>query len=434
VPPTPQVTFGRATGESIAPLINPVVRRDQLTLDQLIAKNDEPAPVLVIQELSGAESRQLVLGGRAKPFLGSLKFTGKMRTDKTPYTGFAKANQTVLGADQDDTEMNGEWHDRFLSDPDEVHAVLRQAVSSDEPGTIGMSRVEIRTARDLATLIDDFRLAGRQLRVSWAHLSYIGRIVEFEQDWQNLFDCKWRIKFEWIGPDDLTAGMPSPARTTLVGMTQAIAAGYQDMHAATNFDDLDGLRPSFADLIDRGVGAAAQTIEDLANTVETRISAVTDTIDAVRRGVTLASLVRDQAQDVIDSLNETTASAMLAIDTGDTVLKTIDKIRSEPESLQDLIGIDPGSAIAAACQQMGAVSAARELKHISARQRFNALRSLDTEVIAIVIMRDGQDLRDVAQRWYDSPSDWDVIRKFNGFRSSSVPVGTVVFVPALSQP
>jgi hypothetical protein len=47
-------------------------------------------------------------------------------------------------------------------------------------------------------------------------------------------------------------------------------------------------------------------------------------------------------------------------------------------------------------------------------------------------MKAQQDLRDLAQRWYGSPDDWNEIRTFNNFSSSVVPAGTVVFIPALS--
>ena len=45
-------------------------------------------------------------------------------------------------------------------------------------------------------------------------------------------------------------------------------------------------------------------------------------------------------------------------------------------------------------------------------------------------MRDQQDLRDIATRFYGTPGDAEKIRKFNGFTTYSPPAGTLVFVPA----
>lgn len=405
----------------------------QLTLQDAIEETGADAPVLILHELTGEEDRQLILGGRALPFKGGLKFAGEMRLENTPYTGFAKVNQTVLGAQEQDTEMSGEWHDRYLGDPDVVHAIVRRSVRSPQEGTIASRRTEIKSARELFDIIEDMRLSARVIRVSWAHLSYIGRINVFEHDWQTLHDVKWKIKFMWIGKDE-DSGMPSPPVTTLVELARSISSGYRDLHEATNFDDLaDELNPSFADSIDRAVGQAQQTIEAMAQSVETRISSATDSLDGLRRMTTLAALARDQAQDVIDELDGTVAAAMLMKKTAVDIARTAEGIVDGSQDLEDLIDIDPGDSIAAACQQFGAIRAARALKHIAARRRSQALRTLDEEVIAIVSLRDGQDLRDVATEWYGSPTDWDQIRRFNGFVASTAPAGTLVFVPSQRQ-
>lgn len=404
----------------------------QLTLEDAIEETGADAPTLRLHELTGPEERQLILGGRALPFKGSLKFAGEMRLENTPYTGFPKVNQTVLGAQEQDTEMNGEWHDRYLADPDVEHATIRRIVPSTE-GVIESRPTRLRTARELADIIDDMRLSARPIRVSWAHLSYIGRINVFEQDWQTLHDVKWKIKWMWIGKDEDT-GMPSPPVTTLVELARSISSGYRDLHEATNFDDLaDELDPSFADSIDRAVGQAQQTIEAMAQSVETRISSATASLDGLRRMTTLAALARDQAQDVIDALDGTVAAAMLTRKTAGDIATTAGGIVDGSQDLEELVDIDPGDSIAAACQQYGAIRAARALRHIAARRRAAALRTLDNEVIAIVSIRDGQDLRDVATEWYGSPTDWDQIRRFNGFVASTAPAGTLVFVPSQRQ-
>ena len=428
----PAGSFGTATGNAVPALLSPIVRDHQLTFAQLVENMSDAAPVLVIHELTGPESRQVALAGRALPFRGSLKFIGEMRLDSTAYVGYPKVNQTVLGAQEQDTEMNGEWHDRFLLDPGEVSAVLRAAVDSPEPGSIGMARSELRTARDLCILFDDIRLSGRRLRVSWAHIQRLGRLAIFEQDWQNLHDVKWRLKFEWVGQDD-KIGLPSPTRSTIVGLAQALSSGYVVLHQATNFDDLAGsMDAGFADRIDRGVGRLRATIDSIGSAVETRVSAATTAIDAVRRSLSLATEVRDQAQNLIDAINGTVAAAMLTVgavkSAGDGVTGAV----QSPGAFADFTGIDPGSQIAAACQLVGAVGAARALRHLAARQRFGVLRNLDSNVIAIVRLREQEDLRDLARQWYGTPDSWDEIRRFNSLSSSMAPAGTLLFIPALS--
>ncbi len=426
-PASPKVTLGTATGEAAPPLLNPTVVDQQLTFEQFVTRGVDPAPVIVIHELTGPDSRQIALGGRALPFRGSLKFAGEMRVENTPYTGYPKVNQTVLGATEDDTEMNGEWHDRFLLDPDEVSAVLRIATTGGADGTVGLSRTEIRTARDLCILFDDVRRSGRLLRVSWMHLQRLGRLAMFEQDWQNPHDVKWRMKFSWVGPDD-QVGLPSPTRPSITGLAQALGTGYTDVHQATNFDAIGNLDPTFADRVDTLVGKLQATISSVGDAAESRISGATQTLDAVRRGISLAAQARDQAQDIIDAIDATTASAML---TGSTV-KTAGTDLSgltDQQALLDFIGLAPGDHIIAACQAVGAVRAARAMKHIAARQRFQFLRSIESDVLAIVTIGQNEDLRDIARQWYGTPDDWDEIRSFNGLTSSTAPAGSLIFVP-----
>lgn len=433
-PAPPQVTIGPGTGEAAPPpLLNPNVREKQISFDQFIERSTDPAPVLVIHELTGPDSRQVALGGRALPFRpGSLKFAGEMRLENTPYTGYPKVNQTVLGAIENDTEMNGEWHDRFLLDPDGPSAVLRQAVDSPDPGTIAMSRTELRTARDLCILFDDIRTSGRLLRVSWMHIQRLGRLQMFEQDWQNPHDVKWRMKFQWIGKDDQT-GLPSPTRPSITGLAQALNTGYTDVHQATNFDGIDNLNPAFADKVDALVGRLQATIGSIGNAAESRISGVTQTLDAVRRGMSLAAAARDQAQELIDSLNETVSSAMVTGEDIRSAGSTLSGL-TDQGALADFVGLDPGNDIIAACQRMGAIRAARALKHIAARERLRLLRTIESDVIAIVTLGQDEDLRDVARQWYGTADDWDQIREFNGLSSSTAKAGTLIFVPTLRAP
>jgi len=428
----PNVTFGQATVEPATRLLNPNVRDQQVSFQDFVARPSEPAPVLVIHEVGGSERRQIALAGRALPFRGSMKFSGEMRLENTPYTGYPKVNQTVLGAIESDQEMNGEWHDRYLLDPDEVSAVLRSPSANPGEGTIGLTRTELRSARDLCVLFDDIRRAGRLLRVSWLHLQRLGRLAMFEQDWQNPHDVKWRMKFSWVGIDD-DVGLPSPVRPSITGLAQALSTGYTSLHDATNFDALPNLEPSFADGVDALVGRMQATIASIGDAAESRVSGATQTFDAIRRGISLAGQARDQAQQLLDALDATTYSAMT----------TSSAIQSAGVSATGLVGqgglrifetMSPGDHIVAACQAVAATRAARAMKHVAARERFRLLRSIESDVVAIVTMGADEDLRDISAQWYGTPDEWDEIRKFNGLASSSAPVGSLIFVPSLGAP
>lgn len=428
----PSVTLGHATGVS-----QPIIRNNQLTLDQLIDLNAAPSsvPVLVIHDFTGG--RQIALGGRALPFRGSIKFISNQRIDEGEYTGFPRVNQTVLGGREGDTEMNGEWHDRYLDDPAGPSAILRSTVDNGDASDIGFSRTELRTGRDLCELFEDIVYRGRPLKVLWAHLFRLGRLTSFEQDWQNLHDVKWKMTFKWIGREE-QFGMPSPARTTLVGLSQAFKASYSDMHAATNFDGLDGLDAGFADRVDTFTGKIKRAVAEAETTVERRVSAVSDQRDALLRATSIATYVRDQAQQLIDVMDSATYPAMLAVQQPnslvpdgfrDTDALTDFDFGKSGRLIENLTSAPPGQAVAAACQQRAAVRAARQMRHTAARQRFAAIRSLQQDALGTVILRDGKDLRDLSRDWYGNPEDWEQIRQFNGFSGVSPPAGSLVFIP-----
>lgn len=420
---SPSVTIGKGTGEALpvrAP--SPV---QTLVFGSAQAQAGVTAPSLVIRELGG-DKRQVFLSERALPYRG-LPFVSEMRMDEGEYVGYPRISQTPLGAKELETQIGGCWKDVFLGR--QVNGVAIANVLRSEPPTFsdGALNVSLRknaltSARDLCDLFEDMVYSAHPVRVTWLHLRRLGRVARFEQNWLNPHDCEWKILFKWIGRDE-QIGLPSPARTELVGLAKALSSSYTELHEATNFDGLDGLEPSFADAVDTRVGQIQRAVLEISDAIETRAAAVPRSIDALRRATALSTLVRDQAQILIDTLDASVAPAMIVVG---AIAPLVPGVRN----VVDQLTVNAGRAIAAACQQRGAVRAARATKHTAARQRFSALRAVGSDVIAIVAMRDGQDLRDIAQRFYGRPDDWDQIRSFNNLPSSTAPAGTLVFVPA----
>lgn len=451
----PQVTIGEPTAQRVprASLGTPSAQRGAQRIPQVVdnkvklgdayTETGAQTPSLVIKELNGPR-RQVTLRGRALPFRGSVKFAVEQNIDEGKYTGYPRKNQTVLGATEADTEMNGVWHDRFIGDADDdsvaflvAFADTSNAVSEDNTIDIGFAQSKLRTAKDLVDIFEDIAYNGRALRVTWAHIVRLGRIARFEHTWLNLHDVEWKVTFKWIGRDE-QVGLPSPARTTLVGVSEAFRAAATDVHDATNFDGLTELSPSFADRVDVIVGRVEGAIAEMTNAVEQRIESVSNTVDALRRGLAIAAFVRDQAQNLLDTFDAIAYPAMLALQDPGTVVP--DGLTFEALSDVDIgranaliaatLGVPVGKAMAAACQNRAAVRLARKMKHVAARQRFAAIRQLEAESLGAVILRDHQDLRDLAAEWYGNPEDWEQIRKFNGLSTVSPPAGTMVFIPS----
>lgn len=454
--PDPNVTFGTATKEvatgrvfSLPVIQSPMVTEQ--TLDQ--ASDPSAPPILRIEELTGTQ-RSIVLTGRALPYRNSLKFCSEQEIDEGKYIGYPQINQTPLGAHEKETEMTGAWKDRFLGDGGDTQiagggfAFMEEFVPAGLTidGDIGdLSRKNtLRSARDLCDLFQDVVYRARPIRFRWLHIRMVGRLTSFEQNWLNPHDVEWKMTFKWIGRDEKVA-MAAPTQTTLVGLAHAFSSSYTDLHEATNFDDLADLQPDFADAVDQAVGKIQQAVTDVHDSLASGVAAVTDPMDALRRATTLATFVRDQAQDLIDTIDEAVAPAILLSAqagiapspgslSGVGDLFTVIGIQTSPgvQALLgvDLTGVDPGRAIAASCQQRAAVRAARAMRHTAARQRFIALRSLAANAIGVVMLHDRQDLRDLARDWYGNAGDGEQIRKYNHLTTYSPPVGTLVFIPA----
>lgn len=441
----PQATFGTATGINAPTLLNVTPpQKVNRSLAQAIEQSEIDAPVITIAELTG-QRRVITLRGRALPYRGSLKFTSQQRIDEGEYTGFPRVNHTVLGGRELDTEMNGVWKDRFLGDESagsdqQASAFIEDFVPDgvSVPVDSPLSAFnKLLSARDLCLLFESLAYEGPPLRFKWLHIRRIGRLEKFEQDWQNPHDVAWKMTFKWISRDE-QVGLPSPAQTTLTGLADAFKAGAVDVHEATNFDDLDDLDPRFADTIDIGVGKIEAAIAEVEDTIENRVQAIGDATSALRRVTSIGVFLRDQAQQLIDALDEVVYPAMVAVKQPGTAVPTgfsFDvltdvSLGKSGDFVESLTSVPPGAAISAACQNRAAARAARHLKHVAARQRFSAIRQLEADSIGVVTIRDGEDLRDVAATFYGDSADWEQIRSYNELSTVSPPIGTVVFVPA----
>lgn len=433
---SPQATAGQATGQAVTP-IN--IRRitppnvKQLTLNQASEITSQLlAPLLVIEELTGTK-REIKLSERALPYRG-LKFEAQMRMDEGEYTGYPRVNQTILGGRESDTELSGMWKDRFLGDRSSGQVRLQVggptgSASLEEfvpDGVLveadsGLSRKSLLlSARDLCDLFEDVVYRGRTLRLKWLHLRRIGRLERFSQNWLNPHDVEWKMNFKWISRDEKVA-FPSPSTATLVGLSYAFHSAYVDMHSATNFDGIDDLAPEFADRVDAGVGRVQRAVRDVNDAVETRVAAVTDPVDAIRRATTIATFVRDECADLIETIDGSVSSSILVSPTA--------FVPGQPPTLDSFTNTDPGKQLTAACQQRRAVRYARRMRHVAARQRFAALRQLDSNSIGSAILRDQQDLRDLSREFYGTPDAAEQIRAYNGLDTYSPPAGTLVFIP-----
>lgn len=406
---TPTVTIGRATGTG--------QNVPKVTIGRAYGQSDTGAGTLEITELTGSEQRTLRLSERALPYK-PIAFGVKHRIESTTYAGARNKSQQALGGEFLDTEIKGAWKTRFLGDPDLRMAEIEHAVSEMVDGyeVISNDSTSVRTAAELVAIVEDFCLKGQVVRVSWLHHVRVGRIAEFEPTWQTAHDCEWRIKFDWIGKDD-RAPAPAPGGAGVLEMTAQLSAGYVELHDATNLDDIGDLNPSVADQIDSRVGRIQRGILELEDTVENRVASATGPIAAMRRAMAISTFIRDEAQNFIDDMDRLVAPALSVVE--------------DPTSY---LSLEAGRSIRNACAIRSSVRSARILKHRAARIRYQAMRQLDANAIAVLLMAQDEDVATLSQRYYGTPDEGERIRSFNDLPSNTAPVGTVIVIPALGGP
>lgn len=386
----------------------------KVTIGQAYGQTDTGAGSLIITELTGDE-RTIELSGRALPYK-PMGWEGEHRIEEIEAAGFAKTSQQPNGPKEKPSAWKGAWKDRFLGDGTEKFANVTSASSSgstnspDATETISASSTTIRRASELTELMDDVRRKGQLLRVSFLHITRIGRLSSFKQDWQTAHDVEWSMEFKWTGRDEDTPSATPGAG--LINSTQSISTSYVALEDATGFDDLENLNPNYGNVIDNAVRGLQGLVTDAENNVERRVGGAISAVDAARRMITTLTDLRDEAEEFIATLQTRAAPAMIAV---------------ADES--QLLGVPAGQAIAAACARIASVKCARDLKHTAARQRFEAEKSLDTDLLAVVRIKENQDLRALARIYYKNPEDCEIIRAYNGFRGYTVDMGTVVLIP-----
>lgn len=405
--PPKVVTLGRAYGEAF-----PTGPQKVATVGHAYGQSDNGASSIEFKELTG-DQRTVVLSERALPYK-PLQFGGKHRVENTSYTGFPQKSQQALGAEEDESSWSGAWKTRFIGDTNTRMAQVSSATSTrldDGTEAIAVDNTTIHTAAELAELFDDIRRKGQVVRVQWLHIARVGRLVGFTQKWLTAHDVEWEMKWDWIGRDE-DAGAPSPGSAQLLDVSHQLSSGYVEVQDATEFDAVNDLDPSFADKIDYQVGRLQRGVLELEDAIENRVHSVTGPIDALRRAASIATFVRDESELLVASLISQTEDAIITV-----------------ENPEDLTTVPAGVMVAAACNTYRAIRAARILKHRASRERYRAMKELDANALAVVLMAQDEDCHKLSQDWYDTPDEAELIRSYNNLLTMTAPAGTVIVIP-----
>jgi len=379
-----------------------------------MAASDSP---FTIRELTG-DKRTFRFTGRALPYR-PFTLEGSQRHDLSWYAGSPEGTIQMLGAQENETTVNGWWKDRFIRQPINMSQAEQAAAGftsglQSAAGQLGnppalIDGQSVNDVRELAEAMDDARRKGQLVEVSWLHTVRQGIISNFRQSWHTTQDLEWELRFVWINQGVQLADIPIQERNldlsdsiveignqldTLEGVTDgALSVG-------TSNAAVDALRT-----IDDGITKLQQGAESLQDAVVTGFGTITSPISTAQRAAGIFNFMK-----------------ITAIETMDAISRRLDAITLNEEE-------NYGSRIDQRRSLWDSRKAAKRIAGIAAIREDQMLGQLNPELIKSFKARDNQDLRDVALEFYGRADDWRALMRFNNLSTSRLSRGQLIFVP-----
>ena len=364
----------------------------------------EPS-TFVIREVTG-DNHNLTLEGRCLPYR-PVSFAGSMRAEFTWYPGNPVATVQMLGAKEEATSINGMWKDRFIRTFTDTGAPVVE-------GRTGVARFDgavLDDVRSICRVVDGFRMRGQLLEVGWDEITRHGILTSFKQTWQRREDVEWEMEFQWV-----SRGEPATPIAFGTDIPQVDIAAKMQAAIST-------------------LSTALQSPFALVTTVESQLEASMGVLTSA--GAALEDLA-----------NKAAAAAMTPMEVAKSTLATFQTIEQEAENIDATLQSRPARALRSAASvadvtqeealeaegyKRGARVATRAVRS-SAAQQGQELAAATTRQpnIRTVIARQDQDLRDISNQFYGTPTEWRRLADYNHLSGSRLDAGTIVLVPPLN--
>jgi hypothetical protein len=359
----------------------------------------------------------LELRERALPYR-PLTISGKQRAEFTWYPGNPEATVQMLGPEEGVISLRGYWKDRFIQGTGAA-----QLYNSGEfllgqlPGYLAASR-NVGTVADLVQAVDDMRRMGRRITLSWAGLQRVGHITSFTQHWNNVHDCEWEMDFSVLSQNESV--VPTAQQNSPNLADQAVQALQDAQNVADNLLEQTTV-----------LANASLTWTNLFATASTQFDNLTSTAASAIYNAT--SSVASYEQAPFDAARRIAASASgLVVSASQTLGTVVDRALSDYVEFgawgtQD--DAPMGIQIAGNSVQRSFNNAVQSVRYNNALTRYSLEQQLQQELLASFVAAQNMDLRDVSTRYYGTPDNWQQLMQFNGFASSKLNAGDLVWVP-----
>lgn len=393
------------------------------------------ANLLSILETGVTNPRGIVLRGRSLPFEG-VGFGTKLNVDVNYFPGNPVASAQVVGAEWDDTTLNGRWSDVFLIDDEHAPSIFGFPDLADQAlpesdvgreiqiptvptflrtnntpaqsgGTLpggGRARMA-RTVRDAMYLLCR---GGQLLRFEWGSIARFGYIGEFTPTHDREQDIHWEIQMKWTGDTDAQP-KPQPRSKDLVSGIKLVIDFWEQVLTFLSSASL------FVETYKLQITQFVRKMDSLA----------ADLVSALERMVRISTPATPE-----NLFGNTKAAYRGMVEAIAEFLAQFRQLGAKIKRSRDTNG-DPADGIIIDGLQ-------REFRRLAARlaaeavtQESNVDRYFTPAIQATVRPTSGTTLRDISIDQYGTPNNWRAIQDFNGFPDSVVPAGTTVRVPEI---
>lgn len=350
----------------------------------------------VIRELNG-QRRSVRLIGRALPFRG-FGVARKMRLNSAWNPASPEATHNLSGSELEGSSVNGRWAQMYL------------AVRNGEQAPFTVNGRAVTTTQEAVDTLDSICAEGSELEVAWGGYRMVGRIETFTPKFDNLNDCTWELKFEWIKRWGSTGSALLPFDASIpdnVSNLQRRASTLRAVAASppqpVNVDFYTELRSALAS-VDALVAEGVSSVEKLVTTVVTPVA-------AAQRFIALGESIVGRATVAIDAIVSRTLSDTLAV---------------------ELSALRFGELVAAEKWKRAMLGELDGLRRETTQAVRAHRQQLDDTLLALHVAGENEDLRRVSFRYYDTPDHWRALLRFNGLASAELRAGDLVRVPYLA--
>lgn len=355
-------------------------------------------PPLIVAEQTG-DKRTLTLTVRALPYR-PIEFSGDQRAEFTAYPGNPIRTLQIFGAEEEPTEINGFWKDRFLGDG--------AAYYTDSSGQMH----QLLTAADLVQLCDDIRRKGQEVVVQWGVEVRRGLLRRFSRRWHNVHDAEWTMRFEWSSQNDPQVPAVLSKDTDYANaqgsLSAAVAAMQNTLATATNI--------------------AADQVASYQNQVGVINGLVQEFSDTTSNVLDTQMPITNQQQRLAGILGSISANASAMMDFIDATPAVEVAVPASPATPIE------GATLSVELTNRQLRDQLRDAQATALISQFSILKQLNPNIITVFTARQNVDLREVSTSFYGTQDEWRSLMVFNGLSSSKLSSGQTVFVPQLFRP